>query len=196
MSLPVYHRGATMIELLVSFLIVSFGLLALLALQNNAIKFNKTTELRAQATLLATDLGERMRANASAATLGLYNRQTPYEAMTAQPAYTPCHASGTQPCATPDAMAAQDLSEWRRLLYQSLPQADAYIQVDSASGLADVWIAWRDPAGSSEAVGNTSNDTRECPAAFVPDSAPGVQATSERPRCAYFSIAIAAGSAS
>lgn len=47
------QRGATLVELLVSFLIVSFGLLALLALQNNAIKYNKTTELRATATLLA-----------------------------------------------------------------------------------------------------------------------------------------------
>lgn len=185
-----------MIELLVSFLIVSFGLLALLALQNNAIKFNKTTELRAQATLLATDLGERMRANAGAAKLGLYNRETPFEAMATQPTYTPCHPSGTQPCATPDAMAAQDLSEWRRLLYQALPQADAYIQVNGTTGLADIWIAWRDPAGSGEAVGDTSNDTRECPAAFVPDATPGTPASSERPRCAYFSIAITSGSSS
>lgn len=186
------QRGATLVELLVSFLIVSFGLLALLALQNNAIKYNKTTELRATATLLATDLGERMRANAGAAMLGLYDQIDPYTAMAAQPARAACHTVPTQACATPDAMASQDLSEWRRLLYQSLPQADAHVRVDATTGLADIWLAWRDPSGGNEPVGDTDAAIRECPPAFVPTSAQSGGA--DRPRCVYFSIAIAAGS--
>jgi len=186
-----HQRGATLIEVLVSFLIVSFGLLSLLALQNNAIKYNKTTELRALATLLATDLGERMRANPAAAELGLYDQRDVYTPMTAQPVRTPCHAAATQACATPDAMAAQDVSEWRRLLFQALPQADAHVRMDATTGLADIWLAWRDPTGGSEAVGDTDDAIRECPLDFVADGAQ--PAGLERPRCAYFSIAITSG---
>ncbi|MES2091439.1 MAG: type IV pilus modification protein PilV, partial [Pseudomonadota bacterium] len=64
---PLHQRGATLIEVMVSALIVAFGVLAMIALQANSIKFSKTSEYRSVATLLANDLADRMRLNTAAA---------------------------------------------------------------------------------------------------------------------------------
>lgn len=174
-------RGATLIEVLVSLLIVSFGMLALLALQNNAIRYTKTTEYRSVATMLATDLGERMRANRPGAVASNYDLVAAYAAPAAMPARTACPAT---PCAAAADLATQDLGEWQRLLYINLPGGAGYVEYDAAASAVNIWVAWADPGGSNEVAGNTNNNVRECPVAFVAANAPNP------PRCAFFRIAL------
>lgn len=173
--------GATLIEVLVSFLIVSFGMLALLALQNNAIQFTKTTEYRSLATMLATDLGERMRANRPGVLANAYELTaayaTPEEMPELEACEGPCAADGT-------ALAAQDLAEWQRLLFVNLPGGAGYVTLDAAGEAVNVWVAWNDPGGSFEIAGNTDDDVRECPPAFVAANA------DNPPRCAFFRIVL------
>jgi type IV pilus assembly protein PilV len=57
------QRGATLIEIMVSILVMAIGLLGLASLQINAMKFQKTSSQRSEATQAAADLGERMRSN-------------------------------------------------------------------------------------------------------------------------------------
>lgn len=55
------QRGATMIEVLVSVLIVSFGILGLVGLHARAIQFSVDADDRSRAALFADDLAAQMR---------------------------------------------------------------------------------------------------------------------------------------
>ncbi|RZK98755.1 MAG: type IV pilus modification protein PilV, partial [Rubrivivax sp.] len=54
--------GASLIEVLVAILVVSIGILSMVAMQANAVKFSKTSENRAIGALLVNDLADRLRA--------------------------------------------------------------------------------------------------------------------------------------
>lgn len=56
-------RGFTLIEVLVTIVVVSIGLLGLAGLQISGLRANVSSEARSKATLLASDIIERMRAN-------------------------------------------------------------------------------------------------------------------------------------
>ena len=71
------QRGASLIEVLVAFLLLSFGLLGLSGLQINALKNNQSALQRSQATMLAYFMMDAMRANKDAAIAGTYNLGTP-----------------------------------------------------------------------------------------------------------------------
>ena len=57
--------GFTLIEVLVALVVLAVGLLGLAALQVMSLKYNQTAYNRNQATVIANDLADRMRANAS-----------------------------------------------------------------------------------------------------------------------------------
>lgn len=62
-----------MIEVLVAFLLLSFGIMGLSGLQINALKNNQSALQRSQASMLAYYLMDAMRANRDAAMNGDYN---------------------------------------------------------------------------------------------------------------------------
>lgn len=59
------QRGSSLIEILVTVLIFSIGMLGMAALQLNALRSTSDSNQRAQAVWLAQDLAERIRANPS-----------------------------------------------------------------------------------------------------------------------------------
>lgn len=177
---PRRQRGATMIEVLVSFLIVSFGLLAMVAMQNAAMQFNKTSEYRSVATLLANDLGDRMKANAVSALAGDYDRTGAYSPASSIPTRTDCADPAN--CSVQE-LAARDEGEWLRTLYYGLPSSDAYVVANTANRAIDIWIAWRDPSNASDPTA-TDGNKKECPTGFV------AATVTPKPRCAYFRIAL------
>ena len=69
------HRcdGTSLIEVLVTLVILSIGLLGLAALQLNGLRSNTSAALRTASTLIAGDIIERMRANPTAVTDGLFS---------------------------------------------------------------------------------------------------------------------------
>jgi len=58
-----HSRGFTLMEVLIAILVLSLGLLGLAALQSIGFKFNQDSFERTQATLLAYDIIDRIRAN-------------------------------------------------------------------------------------------------------------------------------------
>jgi type IV pilus assembly protein PilV len=66
-------KGFTLIEVLVSVVVFSIGLIGLASLQTISLKHNNTSYMRSQAILLAQDIADRMRANSLAVTAGNYN---------------------------------------------------------------------------------------------------------------------------
>ncbi len=66
-------RGVTLIEVLVSLLILSLGLLGVAGLQTSSLRGNQTAYFRSQATAAASDIIDRMRANPQGVANGQYN---------------------------------------------------------------------------------------------------------------------------
>jgi type IV pilus assembly protein PilV len=65
--------GFTLLEVLVAILVLAIGLLGMARLQMTGMKSNHSAYLRSQASLLAYDITERMRANRNAALGGNYD---------------------------------------------------------------------------------------------------------------------------
>jgi len=115
--------GFTLIEVLIALLVLSIGLLGLAFLQGQGVKFNTDAYNRSQATLLAYDIMERMRANRDAVGQDHYDTSTQSKATAAKD--RDCSGSSacncyTRVCNTAN-MARFDLAEWYALQAATLP---------------------------------------------------------------------------
>jgi|SRR5690606_70718 len=170
------QAGVTLIEILVSILLIAFGILTMATVQSNMMKFQKGNEYRAIATLMASDLADRMRANKGGAELGGYAwATTGYadgvvdsdEAGGTPPACGTVVSAKITPGCDPAQMAAKDLVEWKKQLRYSLPGASAHITAFDASTQAlDLWVAWVDPDNTDASGQDMSSRTADCPAAW------------------------------
>jgi type IV pilus assembly protein PilV len=111
-----HHRnssGFTLIEVLVTIVVVSIGLLGLAGLQINGLRANMSSEARSKATLLANDIVERMRANPLGVEAGAYSGITVDAASCAAPAKLCGNTStSTAVSCTAGEMAAFDVWVW------------------------------------------------------------------------------------
>lgn len=98
------QQGFTLLEVLISVLILSIGLLGIAGLQLTALSNNTSAYNRSIATTLAYDMADRMRANKVAANNNAYNRA----AGAAPTGAASCIAN----TCTEAALAAFDLDEW------------------------------------------------------------------------------------
>ena len=111
-------RGVSLIEVLVSLVILSLGVLAVVGLQLVSKRNNADAGQRTIAAQLAYDMAERMRANASTATLPNYligSTDAPAGARYAPTDTAPAACTSGAPC-TPASMATRDLYEWEQAL--------------------------------------------------------------------------------
>ncbi len=98
------HRGVALLEVMISVLILAIGLIGLAKLQVTSLKHNESAYLRSQASVLASDILDSMRANRAAAQAGNYN-----------------FAVSDTPPATPSTIAQQDLVDWLSNIGTFLP---------------------------------------------------------------------------
>jgi len=98
-------KGFTLIEALVTVIVMSIGLLGIAALQNTSVKFSYDSYLRTQSALLATDLFDRMRANLLVDYGGLDYSSGAIATV------TPCNQPAND--CTVDQMADYDAAVWR-----------------------------------------------------------------------------------
>lgn len=129
--------GLTLIEVLIALVVLSIGLLGLAGLQTTSLQSNTSAYHRSQATALAYDMADRMRANRNAALNNQYNDgfQTP------APACDPAAAGGG---GTP----VTDLAAWRNALACRLPQGTgAVARPDPNSNEFTITVRWDDSRG-------------------------------------------------
>jgi len=113
---PTHHnaqKGFTLVEVLVTIVIVSIGLLGLAGLQVNGLRANMSSETRSKATLLASDIVERMRANLTGVDANAYNNIIVNAANCAVPARLCGNTSAADAvnCTAPE-MAIFDVWVW------------------------------------------------------------------------------------
>jgi type IV pilus assembly protein PilV len=101
-------RGFTLLEVMVALLVLSIGLLGLAALQTTALRANHEALMRTQATELAYDITDRMRANPVGVTAGDYVIDSATDVVIAKS----CDA---EDCTTAE-MATFDLGQWKTTL--------------------------------------------------------------------------------
>lgn len=116
-----------MLEVLVAIVVLSIGLLGLAGLMASSLKNSHSAYQRTQATWLAYDALDRMRANRQVALAGGYNL-----------------ALGAAPGG--NALAKIDLGEWDTTLANTLPAGDGSIAV-AAGGAVRIIVQWNDTRG-------------------------------------------------
>ncbi len=135
-------RGFTMIEVLVSLLVVAFGLLALVGLQATAVRLSTDARDRGAATFLADQLLGRM----------LISNPLNAASWAHNPTGTACSPTVA---ATGNAMVTAWLGEVARQLPNAEMSAQQVIVRDAALGDIDVVLCWkrgRDPNEPSHSL--------------------------------------------
>ena len=140
-----YSQGFTLIEVLVSMVVLSIGVLGLGMLQLTSLQNTQGGFLRSQATINAYSIIDAMRANIPAVTNGNYD----ITMNTATPAAPTCY--GLLADCTTAQMAAADISRWRAVLGSQLPNGLGQIVTADLGTTTQVsiqvqWVVTRRPA--------------------------------------------------
>ena len=178
-SLVRKHRqyGVSLIEVLVSIVIASIGLLALAGVNATSVRYTKLSQYRGTATLLATDIGERIRANKGGR--AAYAIATSFAGQSALPAAPAPRCNVVADTCTANQLADADKYDWQVLVRNQLPEGSVTIVYDAARPASDIWVVWRDPAVAND--DEFALLVNECPANL---SVAGDRSI----RCSYFRI--------
>lgn len=147
------QQGFSLLEVLISVLIFSIGLLGVAALLVLSVRTNHSAYLRTQATFLAESMADRIRTN-----LGwIQEYNGTYDASTTDDDDGDCGG----PC-TPAELVERDKAQWSRQLVDQLPAASAkidcdevtiqpgYVGIQPYSGLCRMTITWTEADLSNE----------------------------------------------
>ncbi len=126
------HRGFTLVEMLAAILVFGIGLLGIVGLNALSLASSHVAATRSQASDLAENMADRMRANLPAVYAAAGSRYADIA-----PADNSCRAmyatrvNATPVSCTADEMAADDLIDWSSLVSQTLPGGAGAVCVDS-----------------------------------------------------------------
>jgi type IV pilus assembly protein PilV len=119
--------GFTLVEAMISVLILSMGLLGVAALQTRSLSSSFTASQRSQAVLAATDMADRMRGNRLANDLtqaANYANIAPSDNSCRERHYGHLHVVVS---CTATELAADDLFDWRAQVAALLPQGSGVV---------------------------------------------------------------------
>jgi type IV pilus assembly protein PilV len=162
--------GATLIEILVSMLILMFGLLGLVGVMVQSQRAQVEAFQREQAILLAQDMVNRMNVNKGVANCYVLATYLGVD-VTTPPVATSC-ASGTS---TQKTRFESDMSEWYSMLQGAatsvgtsavggVPDARGCITKDATTGIYQVSVVWQGSAATSAPpAGITCGNTKYAP---------------------------------
>lgn len=150
------QRGFSMIEVLVTLVIIATALLGTAGLQLQAMKLGKSSDFRTQAVFLAQDIAERMEGNEIAAVVGSY-------AVAATSAVSVAvQDCAVNPCSSSE-LSGWDISVWEGAIVASgLPSASWQVEalVTGNPSTYRIRINWVDrsstPGGTGELFSYTS----------------------------------------
>jgi len=184
--------GFSLIEVLVSIVVLSFGLLGMVGMQGAAIKANREARLQSSAVVLAREAADMIRGNknigiqttASANPyLGAFSNpagSTPLELATA----SYCLNVGSTACSTTADVARAQMTEWLARVDTELPGARVSICFDAApydsnglprwactagtDGVIVIKIGWTRGSTNRAATGTNAFDRASIPSIVLP----------------------------
>lgn len=184
------ERGVTLIEILVSLLLMSFGLLAMGAMQAWSVAGARTSGHRIVAALLASEVADMLRAYPSRLAGGEGDASPSMPDIPAEGDTS--RARCRYPDCSPDMLAQQDLAALRARMRLELPQGELQVSpvaADGTSGVAeaDLWIMWLEPRLYAHDDGGGKPVSREqsfdnCP--------PSAKDREPLPRCFHMRVAL------
>jgi type IV pilus assembly protein PilV len=131
------NAGFTLIEVLIAMVVLAVGLLGLAGLQATSLRNNQSAYNRSQATHLAYDMSDRIRANQADAN-NLAN--SAYVASTTAALQTTCNSS---PGCTPALMAQNDRALWNANIISALGSlGTGSVTVDANTRIFTITINW------------------------------------------------------
>jgi len=116
------QNGFSMVEILVTMVILSVGLLGMAHLETLSARLNQSSYLKTQASILAEDIIARMRGNRVAVEKKAYDKLPDPARVTNCLTTTGC---------SPEEMAQNDAFEWRLALAGALPSGQGMVCIDS-----------------------------------------------------------------
>lgn len=171
-----HQLGASLIEVLVAILLLSFGILSLGAMLSFAVQAPKLSAYRATAANLASSHIERIRANPGEFQNGTYSSTLSYDGTFNSIALVPC----SYPACTAASLATMDVAATRQAVRIELPAGGMLVTCDttpcSSNSYGNLWIVWQEPS-TFAALNPTSSDN--CPTQVTGTF------TNPKPRCLY-----------
>ncbi|MGP1677520.1 MAG: type IV pilus modification protein PilV [Burkholderiales bacterium] len=122
------QAGFSMIEVLISLVLIAVAMFGHAGLQLNAMKFAKSGASRTQAAFLSNELAERMEANKAGSVGGNYVVAS--ESSTPSTAATDCLTAACNATA----LAAYDLAEWTTRVAATLPPGASWQITNPTAG--------------------------------------------------------------
>ena len=175
------QAGASLIEVLVAILLLSFGMLALGAMMSFAVQAPKLSAYRATAANLASSHVERIRANPSGFGANSYAMAMSYDGTFFSPSTNlPALADCSYPNCTASTLAAMDNAATNRAVHIELPAGGMLLTCDTSpctkASYGNLWILWQEPS-TVAALGASSDNCPTSDAAW--------SALNPKPRCLY-----------
>ena len=144
-AMPGRARGFTLIEVMVSLVVLSVGLLGIGKLVLFSARANDSAYLRGQATAMAYEILDNMRANRATAIQHGYD-----STLTTVPASPgSCIASS---CSN-TTLATYDLYQWKTRLAASLPSGEGAVVTAGTPSTATITVQWDDAVAQSTFAG-------------------------------------------
>jgi type IV pilus assembly protein PilV len=180
------HRqsGTSLLEVLVSILLMSFGILAMAGMQAYSVAAQRNAANRGIASMLANEYAEIIRLNQDGFKAGSYDvaRLTDVD----PPAVVACAFPS---CSTAATLATADLTAFQNLVRTQLPLGGVELSRPTIAGVksnteADLWIVWEEPQ-----VLNVTKEGTAASTELQVDNCPAdAKALAQLPRCFYMKV--------
>lgn len=144
------ESGSTLIEILITVLLLATGLLAMGALQTRSLQFNQSASMRSQANIFAYDIVDRIRLNRGEKSANVTAYNVDYDA--------------TSPSS--NAHAGADITAWRDAMKKVLPDAKGKISCANAASvittrICTISIKWSEASLFGEHSADNSDGQTE-----------------------------------
>lgn len=141
-SMKYKSRGFTLLEVLIAVVVLSIGLMGVAGLQAFGQRSNHSAYLRSQATALAYDMIDRMRANTAGVLSGDYNAIDTTAGAISNPGCDTGTCSSSQ-------MAKYDQYDWQQELAAQLPTGNGKVTGSGIGSIFTVTVMWDDDRNDS-----------------------------------------------
>lgn len=187
------QQGFSLIEVLISIILLAFGMLGMAGLFNYSLSANSNASNRMAASLLASDYAELVRANPDNLISNKYNQQI----AEFKPSAAALNTLETNLCTYPlckssttaaVSIESLDIALFRNRVKAMLPAGDFQAARVVGTNQIDIWIVWAEGKGNSDpnAPADTEKQSDNCPVSISnQDPAPDPY-----PRCLFTRVAL------